>query len=170
MKRALAIVLILILSLGGYLTFTAFSTTKPENALELSRLLKPWCASQGLPGGNALVSPHDVREIRSGLKATWLAAGADGFVGCSKNSGSTLIAFTFPTAFDENAWLTNDTGGKYEFAKSIRPNPVFIGTGWVVVLGWRSISEDSTEGQALASLSSKLGVSYYFRTFPRASW
>lgn len=103
-----------------------------------------------------------------GYSARWPFEGSAGVLFCT-NSGRLLEVFTFPTDFDENQWLARDSGSVLQIEPPPKPNPVFIGNGWIALLGWNTSNSGITEGQLVTSISRCLGTSYYFRTFQIAS-
>lgn len=134
----------------------------PFDMREISSILRPWCGQHDawvqFRGHSAAAA-----AMAKGKPTPISPAGVSGLLGCKK-ANSVIATFFFPTAFDENNWLDIYKSG-LSLSGTMGPDPVFVGRGWVVVVGWKPRDATLTEGQVIGWLQSHLGVGMQFRDF-----
>ncbi len=167
-QKIIAGTLLAILVIGGVAFYLNRPTHRVEHLSQLIRQTRPWCSSYHLTDQHTDTSRASLVALAHSGSPHWETSGTSAVAFCSKSpkSAMRLVILIFPTSDDENQWLTSDTTAQYEIIGDSYPLPVFVGLGWVAVLGWNG----NREARALTSLSRALKTDYRFSQFGTVSW
>jgi len=172
MKKFIGLILTVIAVAAGFVFVLSRSSPKVERMANLVAEVKPWCSKYGLDYRYTITNHAALVVVGQASAPSWVWSGVSALTYCTKgsNSGLMLEVFTFPTAVDENIWLTKDSTAHFHIENSAKPNAVFEDRGWVAILGWNSARTAKTEGQALTTLTRVLGTNYEFKKFKQVNW
>jgi hypothetical protein len=168
LQQIVAAALLAILVVGGVAFFLNRSTEKVEHLALLQRQTRPWCARYHLDEQQTETTHASLVALSRSGAPRWELSGVSAVTSCSNapTSAATLIVLTFPTSASENMWLEKGSAPNYAIVGDSFPLPVFVGLGWVAVVGWNG----RHEGSALTSLSKALKTDYRFSDFASVSW
>ena len=168
LQKIVAATLLAILVVGGVAFYVTRPSQKVEHLSQLVRQVRPWCSQYHLADKHIASSHASLVALTRSGSPRWETADDSAVASCSDGpkSGITLFVLTFSTSNNENLWLSNDDIGKYQIIGDNYPLPVFVGLGWVAVLGCNT----NQENKALASLYKVLKVHYRFSQFSSVSW
>lgn len=168
LQQIVAAVLLAILVIGGVAFFLNRSTEKVEHLAQLQHHIRPWCFKYHFSDQQTATTHAGLVQLKRLGAPNWELSGVSAVTSCSNGptSASKLIVLTFPTSASENMWLAKGSATNYSIIGDSFPLPVFVGLGWVAVLGWNGTREEA----ALSSLSKALTTDYRFSDFGSVSW
>jgi hypothetical protein len=168
LQQIVAGALLAILVVGGVAFYINRPSQKVEHLSQLVRQVRPWCSQHHFGDVQIDTSHTSLAALAQSNAPRWEVSSDSGVVTCSQNSqpGTTLFVLTFATSNDENLWLSKDNTGLYQIIGDNFPLPVWVGLGWVAVLG----SNSNRENAQIASLKTVLKVDYRFSQFSTVSW
>jgi hypothetical protein len=161
-KINVAILVVVIGVLGVASIYLSGPPGKAEHLSQLVSEIRPWCSRYHLDNRRIVTSRANLPQLEETTSPSWLVSGVEAATYCTRGSstGPMLLVLTFPTSVKENAWLNNDSQGEFQLLHSSVPNPVFVGLGWVAVLGWNTIWSRASEGAVLHRLYRALKTDY----------
>ncbi len=167
LQKIVAASLLAILVIGGIAFYVNQHQQKIEHLAQLLRQMRPWCSQHHLGEPTIDSSRVSLTALAQSQPPRWEVADDSAVAFCSRTSQpAQLFVLTFSSSNSENLWLSKDDGGQYYLKGDSIPLPVFVGLGWVAVLGSHSRREDSE----IASLSKLFKVDYRFSDFSSVSW
>jgi hypothetical protein len=168
LQKIVASVLLAILVIGGLAFYINRPAQKVEDLSKLVQQMRPWCSQHHFGDRTIDTSRASLVALAQSDAPRWEVASDSAVASCAQSSqpATKLFVLTFPSSNSENLWLSKDDGGQYYIVGDSTPLPVFVGLGWVAVLGTNSRQED----RDIATLSKVFKVDYRFSDFSSVSW
>jgi hypothetical protein len=168
LQKIVAAILLAILVIGGVAFYVNRSSQKVEHLAQLDRQIQPWCSQHHFGEPHVASSHSSLVALAQSAPPKWEVSTDSAVASCSSGPTSTVALFvlTFSSSDNENQWLEKDNATPYEIIGDNFPLPVWVGLGWVAVLGCKG----NQESRAITSLSKVLKVDYRFSQFSTVSW
>lgn len=168
LQKIVAAILLAVLVLGGIAFYLNRPSQKVEHLSQLVRQMRPWCSQYRLDDRQIDISHASLAALAQSDPPQWEVRDDSAVASCSQSSkpGTELVVLTFSSSNSENLWLSKDGGGQYHIIGDSIPLPVWVGLGWVAVLG----SNSNQESKEITSLKKIFKVNYRFSQFPSVSW